>query len=155
MTDTQMTNEMPQYLNETIEGSSFLGAKMELEMYLKLLKQNQEHMINDRTFLALNPSTIDPEIVGEKMAKDIKKWWTEETKYKVFVWLDTNKHKCNGKYGNWNCGFVGSRWADCKINGRECRLAFYSRKYNLTSIQNIEAFTNRKYDYAIMIDPTN
>ena len=129
-------NELPLFLREGGQNEIELRRK-ELKVYLKLLKLNPRHMIEDRTFIALNPHTLNPCEVGEKEANDIKNWWNAETQNKVCIWLDTNDHKCNGKFGNWSCGDMGSRWADCEINGRNCRLAYYTRKYNPTTIQNI------------------
>jgi len=150
---TTVSTELPLFLQDGGK-EEIKTLKKELETYLKILRNRPREMM-ERTFILLNPHTIEPAEVGDKMAEEIRNWWNDETKDKVCVWMDTNEHKCNGKYGNWSCGWLGSRWADCDINGRRCRLAFYSRKHNPTSLQNIEESTGKKYDYAIMIDPTN
>ena len=148
------TNELPLYLQDG--GKAEINTrKKELDAYLSLLKSFPREML-ERTFIAINPHALRPEEVGEKEADAIKKWWEDgATKQQFCIWMDTNDHKINGKYGNWSCGFLGSRWADCDINGRRCRLAFYTRKNNPTSLQNIEEVFGKKYDYAITIDPTN
>lgn len=37
--------------------------------------------------------------------------------------------KVDGSPGNWSCGFLGSRWFDYTHNGKDVRVAFYSKKH--------------------------
>jgi len=145
---------LPLFMTEEGEKEIDMRRK-ELETYVKLLSKTPRDIIN-RTFVNLNPHTLNPNEVGQKDAAEIKEWWSKKETHKAVIeWFSTNKHKVNGKFGNWSCGFMGSRWADCLINGRKCRFAFYSRKYNPSSFpEQMERDTGKVLNYAIMIDPT-
>ena len=60
--------------------------------------------------------------------------------------LNPKNHKVNGKI--WNNGFLGSRWADTKLNGKQVRLAFYTKK---SDPGMFASFPSRKEDYAIVV----
>lgn len=128
--------------------------KKELEVYVKLLTTNPSSVLKT-TATFLNPYATLPAEVGQEQADTITSWWgLPKTKDDTKKWLFTNKHKVNGKFGNWSNGFLGSRWADVEINGRNCRIAFYSRKLDE---QNFPAETMGVLDgenYILMIDPT-
>jgi hypothetical protein len=145
---------LPLYMRDG--GKEVIGERRkELETYLKLLSIEPYDMLQ-RTFIIINPHTLDPQEVGQEEATAIEKWWmNKETKQKLIDWFRTNEHKVNGKFGNWSAGFLGSRWADTEINGRNCRLAFYSRKHNPESFSpEMDEKEGKKYNYALMIDPT-
>lgn len=146
---------LPLYMREGGEEEIDFRRK-ELETYVKMLGTCPREIIS-RTFIILNPHTLNPNEVGQEEATAIETWWKDpRTQRGVIIWLESNKHKVNGKYGNWSCGYMGSRWADCEINTRNCRFAFYSRKHNPTSFPaEMDEHYGKKYNYAIMIDPTN
>lgn len=124
--DMKVSNDLPLYMREGGEAEIDRRRK-ELETYLNLLNRNPEQMIRGHTLVVLNPSTLDAGLVGEQQAKDIRKWFdTPKTKQEINMWLGCGTHKADGK--SWNCGFLGSRWADKKINGRQVRFAFYADK---------------------------
>jgi len=122
--------------------------RKELEVYADLLNKIPLEMYK-KTAVRLNPACADPNYVGEEDAKKMVEWFMNiKSKEEFAKWLLSRKHKVDGKYGNWSAGFLGSRWADCEINGRNCRLAFYSFKTD-------EIETNDKSkQYLIMIDPS-
>jgi hypothetical protein len=122
----EIKEELPLFMREGGE-AEIERRRKELETYLKLLNKNPEQMLRNHTFVALNPATLNPEQVGEQQVKDIKEWFAKpQTKMEIWEWLHCGKHKADGK--SWNCGFMGSRWADKKINGRPVRFAFYADK---------------------------
>jgi len=122
--------------------------RKELEVYVDLLNKIP-YEIYKKTDVRLNPACADPNEVGEENAKKMVEWFlNRKSKDEFLKWLFSEKHKVNGKYGNWSAGFLGSRWADCKINGRNCRLAFYSFKTD-----GIETDDKSK-QYLIEIDPS-
>lgn len=124
--DLEVSEDLPLFMREGGE-AEIEKRRKELETYLKLLNANPEQMIRGHTLVVLNPSTLDPELVGEQQARDIRKWFdTPKTKQEINLWLGCGTHKADGK--SWNCGFMGSRWADKKINGRMVRFAFYADK---------------------------
>ena len=120
-------NELPWFFTE--EGEKKLEARTkELETYVKVLNANPL-LIMRKTSVQLNGHTLIPEEVGEKQAKEIKKWWDDEkTSEAITAFIFKRNHKVNGKIDNWSSGGFGSRWADTKMNGRLVRIAFYSRK---------------------------
>ena len=124
--DLEVSEDLPLFMREGGE-AEIEKRRKELETYLKLLNANPAQMIRGHTLVVLNPSTLDPELVGEQQARDIRKWFdTPKTKQEINMWLGCGTHKADGK--SWNCGFMGSRWADKKINGRMVRFAFYADK---------------------------
>ena len=124
--DLEVSEDLPLFMREGGE-AEIEKRRKELETYLKLLNANPEQMIRGHTLVVLNPSTLDAGLVGEQQAKDIQKWFdTPKTKQEIREWLGCGTHKADGK--SWNCGFMGSRWADKKINGRMVRFAFYADK---------------------------
>jgi len=124
--DMKVSSELPLFMREGGD-VEIEKRRKELETYLKLLNANPEQMIRGHTLVMLNPATLDAGMVGAEQARDIQKWFdTPKTKQEIREWLGCGKHKADGK--SWNCGFMGSRWADKKINGRMVRFAFYADK---------------------------
>ncbi|NQX03141.1 hypothetical protein HQ447_20985, partial [bacterium] len=123
--DLKVSNDLPLYMREGGE-AEIEKRRKELETYLRLLNADPSTMINKHTFVCLNPATLDPSAVGEQQAKDIKEWFGDKTQREINRWLGCGTHKVDGK--SWSCGFLGSRWADKKINGRQVRFAFYADK---------------------------
>ena len=122
----QVSSELPLYMREGGE-AEIEKRRKELETYLKLLNSDPATMINKHTLVILNQATLDAELVGEQQVKDIKKWFANpKTQQEINRWLGCGTHKADGK--SWNCGFMGSRWADKMINGRQVRFAFYADK---------------------------
>jgi len=152
----ELSNELPLFLQDGGEDTLAVLRK-ELEVFTKLLTDAPRSLL-PKTLITLNPYCVVPDEVGEEEATAIQTWWdTDATRRKVFEFLfrkeTTGKpHKVNGKFGEWSAGFMGSRWADCEINGRNCRIAFYSRKTNPSSFT--EERMDKKYNYALIIDPT-
>jgi len=120
-----ISTDLPLYMREGGK-EEIQRRKKELETYLKLLNADPATMINNHTFVCLNPATLDPEMVGEQQAKDIREWFGDKTQEELNRWLGCRTHKVDGK--SWCCGELGSRWADKKINGRQVRFAFYADK---------------------------
>lgn len=133
-------------VNITIE-----NLRKELDVFVKLLNNATERIL-PKVIIGMNGACLSPAEVGEREARLIKTWGEDENtamSLRDFLWK--GNHKVNGKFNNWSCGEFGSRWADCKINGRNCRIAFYSRKYgNYFTANNID----EKYNYALILDPT-
>jgi len=122
----EVSSELPLFMREGGE-EEIDKRRKELETYLKLLNANPEQMIRGHTLVILNQATLDPNEVGAEQARAIQKWFdTPKTKQEIREWLGCGTHKADGK--SWNCGFMGSRWADKKINGRPVRFAFYADK---------------------------
>ena len=40
-----------------------------------------------------------------------------------------NGQQCNGKEGQWSCGWMGSRWCDIEAPDFSARCAFYSKRF--------------------------
>ena len=129
--------------------------RKELEVYVKVLNKKPLEII-EKTLIVLIPIEFNADFIGEEEVDKIQCWWNNPEKQpSIISWLKKGKHKVNGKYGNWSAGCFGSRWADCDINGRRCRFAFYSRKHNPTSFPpKMEEELGKRYDYALSIDPT-
>lgn len=144
----------PLFLQEGGKENLNEGCK-ELEVYVDVLNKKPFEII-EKTIIVLSIATLNADWVGEEEVDKIKCWWNNPvTQPSIISWLTKGKHKVNGKYGNWSAGCFGSRWADCDINGRRCRFAFYSRKYNPTSFPpKMEEELGKRYDYALQIDPT-
>jgi hypothetical protein len=109
---------LPMFLQD--DGEKKLNElRKELEVYVKLLKTSP-----------LCVFTKTKTIMSYSMEEEvIDAWWKNpNTKNAMNAWIHTNNHKVNGKFGNWSSGCLGNRWADCEINGKNCRIAFYSRK---------------------------
>jgi hypothetical protein len=121
----KISTDLPLYMREGGK-EEIQRRRKELETYLKLLNRDPATMINKHTFVCLNPATLDPEMVGEQQAKDIREWFGDKTQEELNRWLGCGTHKVDGK--SWCCGELGSRWADKKINGRQVRFAFYADK---------------------------
>tara|TARA_R110001592_G_scaffold322743_1_gene601733 strand:+ start:85 stop:546 length:462 start_codon:yes stop_codon:yes gene_type:complete len=146
--------ETPLFLQENGE-DKISEIRKELEAYVKVLNKNPLELIQ-KTFISLNNAALSTQWASEEEVDKIKCWWNNPaTQPRIIEWLVSGKHKVNGKFGNWSAGFLGSRWADCEINGRRCRFAFYSRKHNSTSFTpQMEKDLGKRYDYALHIDPT-
>lgn len=137
----EITEGLPMFLQEGGE-EKVAERRKELEVFVKLLK-NAPFSIIPKTTIYLNPANGD----------DYEAWWgQQDTKRGVRDWLLNNDHKVDGKFGNWSAGFLGSRWADCEINGNRCRFAFYSRK---TDPHNFPADTTEIGNYQLVIDPSH
>lgn len=148
---------MPLFLRDDGE-KEIAKRKKELEVFVKLWNDAPENIF-DKTAVCLNPHTLNPSEVGEEEAKKIKEWFNETTQRAVMFWLVHTKHKVNGKFGGWSNGSLGSRWADCKIEGRNCRIAFYSRKTDERMFVNPNGEEDKDgivygKSYCLMIDPT-
>lgn len=65
--------------------------------------------------------------------------------------LNPKNHKVDGKI--WSNGFLGSRWADTELNGRMCRIAFYTRKNDPNTFASFPESVRDIKDYAIIICP--
>ena len=136
----KITEGLPMFLQEGGE-EIIAERRKELEVFVKLLK-NAPASIIPKTTIYLNPANTDYDA-----------WWgQQDTKRSVRDWLLNNDHKVDGSFGNWSAGFLGSRWADCEINGNRCRFAFYSRK---TDPHNFPADTTKIGNYQLVIDPSN
>ena len=141
----EVREETPLFLEDGGEEKLAVRRK-ELEVFVKLLK-TAPYSILKKTQVFLNPCIEETELL---------RWWNDPaTKVEVGVWLMNNDHKVNGKFGNWSNGFLGSRWADYKFNGKVCRIAFYSRK---TDPHNFPDETERNNlngkNYLLCFDPS-
>jgi hypothetical protein len=133
--------------NERVE---FL--RKELEVYVDLLNKFPYEMYK-KTAVRLNQACANPNVVGKENAEQYFKWFmNQKSKNEFLEWLLSQKHKVDGKFGNWSAGGLGSRWADCEINGKKCRLAFYSIKTN--EIDSVKLKLNDCHQYLILMDPT-
>jgi len=147
--------ELPMFLQEGGE-MELNERRKELEVFVKLLK-TAPRVILSKTKVLLNPDALKQAKVGVEMAKTLDAWWKLTCAGGgMSDWLMNNDHKVNGKFGNWSAGFLGSRWADCDISGRRCRIAFYSRK---TDPQIFPQAGHKMYktligvNYILKIDP--
>lgn len=139
----EVREELPMFLQEGGEEKLDVRRK-ELEVFVKLLKTAPLSVL-PKTMVCLNPCV-----------EGYEDWWGHPaTKSGVKRWLLGNDHKVNGKFGNWSAGFLGSRWADCEINGKNCRFAFYSRKTDAHNFPDENSGTNLDgKNYLLSIDPT-
>ena len=146
------TTETPLFL-QTDGEEKINKLRKELQVFLQLLNADP-HAILDKTYITLNPHTLNPLEVGDEEADAIKAWWFDRnTKHNIQQLFLNRKHKVAGesvKGGEWCCGFLGSRWCDVTINDRRCRLSFYTKSTNPTSFRN----DREGRSYAISIDPT-
>ena len=104
-------------------------------------KQKELEIVLNKVCIVLDPS----------WAAENKNW--KDYKSKSFHremqrWLISHKHKVNGEEGEWSNGYLGSRWADKTFDGKDVRLAFYSKKYDPTEMNPW-----REKKYMIMICP--
>jgi hypothetical protein len=147
----EVRDELPLFLRG--DGEEILDKRRkELEVYVSLLNASPDAVMK-QTFITIIPDVL-------KLYDDdgkYNKWWKDEKTIPAFRnWIKTNKHKVNGKYGNWSAGFLGSRWADTDLNGMRCRLAFYSRKLDADNFpEEMDKALGKEYNYILAIDPTN
>jgi hypothetical protein len=94
-------------LSELPTSEQLQNRRKELEVVLKILP----HLIFSKKLI------LEGGFVASKAHAD-----------SVWKYLLNNDHKINGEFGQWSSGMFGSRWADVRLNGRNLRLAFYSRK---------------------------
>jgi hypothetical protein len=92
----------------------------ELEAYLSLVAKSPQMMMVKTTYLV--------ETSDEKWAQN------DKTTRDILRYIHTHR-KVDGK--EWCCGEFGSRWADTAINGKQCRMCFYSKKSNPMAFENI------------------
>lgn len=138
----EVRDELPMFLQDGGEEKLNVRRK-ELEVFVKLLKTAPLSVLQ-KTQVFLNPCV---EGYGD--------WWRHpDTKRGVKEWLLMNNHKVNGKFGNWSAGFLGSRWADCEINGKNCRFAFYSRKTDAHNFPSETQGVPDRMNYLLSIDPS-
>jgi hypothetical protein len=81
-------------------------------------------------------------------------WFSNRTtKDALLEFLKNPKnHKVDGK--KWCNGFLGSRWADTEINGKKCRIAFYSNKSDPEVFKGMpERLRGAGKDYILNINP--
>ena len=106
--------------------------------------QTQEAFLN-RTFRIKQPSDKDAEFSA---------WFQSTvTQMRLYEWLvDPTYHIVDGVH--WSNGIQGSRWADTTINGRNVRIAFYSR-YGDPKFFDSEFFKSdiegKRYRHVIMV----
>jgi len=115
----------------------------ELETYLKCLENKSIvcPLLYDKTIMFV--STQDVSIIA---------WWKQnETKTALIEFLSDKKNHKLGKI--WNNGFLGSRWADTKINGESVRFAFYSKMSDAEMFASFPEQVKQGKDYAIIINP--
>ena len=148
-----ISKETPLFLQEGGE-EKINNLRKELQVFLNLLNANP-HAILDKTYITLNPHTLNPLEVGQEEADAIRAWWlNQDTKVAIHELFLNRKHKLAGekvKEGDWCCGFLGSRWCDITLNGRRCRLAFFTK----TTSPSAFSKDREGRSYAISIDPTN
>ena len=147
--------------------------RKELLVFTQLLNVAPNRILNE-TIMALNDAARDPGYVGETEAVAVVEWWKSiTTKIEITLWWKGGKHtitppppaadesvgEAGDEDGLWKCGNMGSRWTDVRINGRECRMAFYSRKLDGSHIfrfyDDSAAAAIQTKKYIIEIDPTN
>lgn len=153
-TGKEVKGEVPMFLRE--DGEKLIAdRRKEMEVYVKLWNTASQS-INEKTLITLNPYSIIPAEVGAEQAEEIKEWWNRAAQLDLMMWLIQNKHKVNGKFGQWSCGSLGSRWSDVEICGRNCRIAFYSKKSDASMFppDDVDAPQWKGKNYLLMIDPT-
>jgi len=125
------------------EGGEEISTKRqkELECFLKCL---ETYPLNS---VILKEKTIIYQDGGEEHTA----WWRNRTTKDELMdfLLNPKNHKVNGKI--WCNGFLGSRWADTKLNGRMCRLAFYTKKNDPKMFASFPAEVSGGKDYAIVV----
>lgn len=113
----------------------------ELETFLKCLE----------TYPLKSVILRDKTLIFQDGGDEHSAWWLNRTTKKA-LWdflLDKENHKVNGKI--WCNGFLGSRWADTELNGRKCRLAFYTKKSDPNALKGIPEKVIKGKDYVIMV----
>jgi len=109
----------------------------ELETFVQMLNTNPRELLTKQVLILISPDIMD---------SDTKNWWNDKgTNSKLKEFLFKREHKVNGMFNNWSCGFLGSRWTDCEINKRSCRIAFYSRKSNANNFMNERVKENHQF----------
>lgn len=150
--NTKATESLPLFLQDGGEEKLAMLRK-ELKVFCKCMINNPRTVL-DKTFISLNPASTDHKWVGEEAAKGNRDWWLSEfTQRGLFQWIMHNNHKVNGKFNGWSSGFLGSRWCDMELNGKTCRIAFYSRKTEPESFPESNEML-KENNYILMIDPT-
>lgn len=120
---TMNTNELPLFMQPNGD-AEIDRLQKEMDVYLSLLNANPAVMLC-RTFVHWNPSEFSTDCLCEEDVERNNAFIADpQTRKDIDAWLFSKKHKCDGK--SWNCGFMGSRWADVKINGKLIRACFYS-----------------------------
>jgi hypothetical protein len=141
-----VSSSLPMFMRPDGE-KQLADLRAELETYLNLLNIAPSRM-NKETDVACNPSTLQAEEVGEKQAADIRRWWKDnKTAEALSVFMFSKKHKCDGK--SWSAGGMGSRWTDIALNGRKCRIAFYSKKLNPRAVPWDTHFIGKSYVWIV------
>ena len=108
----------------------------ELKTFVEMLNTNPQELLTKQVLLMISPSLIDED---KDEAKDILNWWKDSiTTKQLMEFLFKRDHKVNGDYNNWSCGFLGSRWADTKINQKIVALLSIQEKVMLKILLTIE-----------------
>ena len=132
-------NEMPE--QETLD-----VLRAELQEFVDMLNESPKETLL-KTMLFISPALTDNQEQGDE-AQVIKEWWNNKTTISnLRDFCFKRNHKVNGEFNNWSSGFLGSRWTDCEINGRICRIAFYSRENNPNHFETFK----EKYLYIMAI----
>jgi len=128
------------------------GGSEELQEFLDMLNTDPETTL-DKTYVTINPHSLNPTKIGQKEATAIRHWWLhQETRHEMHQLFICRRHKIAGEKvdeGDWFSECLGNCWCDVTINGRRCHLTFYAR----TSSPN--SFINDREGriYAISIEP--
>jgi hypothetical protein len=116
----------------------------ELECFLKCLE----------TYPLNSVILRDKTLIFQDGGDEHSTWWLNRTTKNALMdfLLDKKNHKVNGEI--WCNGFLGSRWADTKLNGRMCRLAFYTKKSDPDALKGMpeEVIKGKDYVIVIMVD---
>ena len=131
---------VPLYMRDNGEELSAQRGK-ELKTFLKCLETNPLNSIILR----------DKTLIFHDGGEEHTDWWRNRTTKLALhdFLLDKKNHKVNGKV--WCNGFLGSRWADTKLNGRKVRIAFYSKRNDPKMFASFPEEVKQGKDYAIII----
>jgi hypothetical protein len=119
--------------------------RKELITFVKCWNPESFERMIDKTLIR-----CDSEGCEDKDQKEIKRWFKscETMKAMADFLLNPANQVVNGK--KWSSGGFGSRWIDIRLNGKNVRIGFYSRKSNPTSFETVPA--RKDYMLNIVLD---
>jgi hypothetical protein len=121
------------------------GRRKELITFVKCWNPDTFGRMLDKTLIR-----CDSEGCEDKDQEEIRRWFKSRESMIAMrdLLLNPANQVVDGK--KWSNGGFGSRWIDTRLNGKEVRIGFYSRKSNPKSFENAPA--HKDYMLNVVID---
>ena len=95
----------------------------ELTNFLKVVKKNPQLLAALCEFGVVDGARFDPYLLKPCTKDQLNGAGA------IIIQKVLNGQQCNGKEGQWSCGWMGSRWCDIEAPDFSARCAFYSKRF--------------------------